>query len=112
MVKVKMLRTAGDGFGCHLLEGETGEVSQHVGEKVVAYGIAVHIPDPPQAPPPVEVKEPEPVRPEPVEPKREPELLKAVPDEPAIAKAKQPAVQSAPPLQVRKGSHQHKSSKR
>ena len=110
-MKVKMLRTAGDGFGCHLLEGETGEVSQHVGEKVVAYGIAVHIPDPPQAPPPVEVKEPEPVRPEPVEPKREPELLKAIPGEPAIAKAKPPAVQSAKPQQSRKGSH-HKYSKR
>ena len=111
-MKVRMLRTAGDGFGCHLLEGETGEVSQQVGEKVVAYGIAVHIPDPPKPPPPVKEPEPEPAKPEPVEPQREPELLKAIPEEPAIAKAKPPAVQSAPPLQVRRGSHQHKSSKR
>ena len=112
MVKVKMLRTAGDGFGCHLLEGDTGEVSQHVGEKVVAYGIAVHIPDPPKPPPPVEVKEPEPAKPEPVESKREPELLKAIPEEPAIAKANPPAVQSAKPQRIRKAPHQRKHSKR
>ena len=109
-MKVKMKRSAGDGFGCRLLEGETGEVSQQVGEKLVAYGIAEHIPDPPKPlPPPVE--EPEQVKPEPVEPKQEPELLKAIPAEPAIAMAKPPAVQSAPPLQVRKGSHS-KYSKR
>ena len=108
-MKVKMIRTAGEGFGCSLLEGETGEVSQQVGEKLVAYGIAEHISDPPKPlPPPVE--EPE-LKPEPVEPKREPELLKAIPAEPAIAMAKPPAVQSAPPLQVRKGTH-HRSSKR
>ena len=102
-MKVKMKRSAGDGFGCRLLEGETGEVSQQVGEKLVAYGIAEHIPDPPKPlPPPVE---------EPVEPAQEPELLKAIPAEPAIAMAKPPAVQSAPPLQVRKGSHS-KYSKR
>ena len=89
-MKVKMIRTAGEGFGCSLLEGETGEVSQQVGEKLVAYGIAEHVPDPPKPlPPPVE----------------ESELLKAIPAEPAIAMAKPPAVQSAPPLQVRKGAH-------
>lgn len=111
-MKVRMIRTAGDGFGCHLLEGETGEVSQQVGEKVVAYGIAEHIPDPPKpAPPPAKEPEPEPepVKPEPVE--REPELLKAIPAEPAIAKAKPPAVQSAKPQQFRKAPH-HKHSKR
>jgi hypothetical protein len=100
-VKVKMKRTAGEGFGCDLLEGQTGEVSMQVGEKLVQYGIAEHIPDPPKPPPPVET---EPV--EPVEPK--PEVIKAIPEEPAIANAKPLAVQSAKPQHVRKAPHQHK----
>jgi len=104
-VKVKIKRTPGEGFGCHLVEGQTGEVSTQVGEKLVQYGIAEHIPDPPKPPEPVEV--------EPVEPKPEPkpEVIKAIPEEPAIAKAKPLAVQSAKPQHVRKAPHQHKYPK-
>ena len=105
-MKVKMKRTAGEGFGCHLLEGQTGEVSTHVGEKLVQYGIAEHIPDPPPKPEPVKA---EPVEPKPeVKPEPKPEVIKAIPEEPAIAKAKPLAVQSAKPQHVRKAPHQHK----
>lgn len=64
-MKVQMLRNPAKDLGCSLKEGETGEVSQSTGERLVAFGLAVCLDD--------------------VDSKR---IVKAVPTEPELSVAK------------------------
>jgi hypothetical protein len=45
-MKVLMLRNPSDSLGCNLREGETGQVSQALGERLVQLGIAVVVDEP------------------------------------------------------------------
>jgi hypothetical protein len=65
-MKVKMLINAPRQLGCKLTEGETGEVSKKLGDRLIALGIA-----------------------SPVSP---PKPLRAVPEPAAIAKPEPPAI--------------------
>lgn len=77
-MKVKMLRNAASSLGCRIPEGQTGDVDDVTGKKLVAFGLAVCL-DPPLHPP-----------------KAAPVIL-AVPDAPAISEAKPAAIQPAKP---------------
>lgn len=71
-MKVKMLRSPAKDLGCSLMEGETGEVQQSVGERLVAFGIAECLDDP--------------------KPKAKAKKVEAIPGNPTISESKQPEI--------------------
>ena len=72
-MKVKMLRNAASSIGCRIPEGETGEVDSVTGKKLVAFGLAICLDEPPKPMP----------------------VIQAVPDPPVIADPKPPTIQPA-----------------
>jgi NAD-dependent oxidoreductase involved in siderophore biosynthesis len=45
-MQIKLLRNPASSFGCELLEGETGEVSDVIAKSLVARGVAVVVETP------------------------------------------------------------------
>jgi hypothetical protein len=68
-VKIEVLRNPAEAFGCRIAEGESGEVDDALGLRLVSLGIAI------------EIEQPKPVP-----------VVRAIPDEPAIAQAQAPEI--------------------
>jgi hypothetical protein len=64
-----VLRNPAEAFGCRIAEGESGEVDDALGLRLVSLGIAIEIEQPKPAP-----------------------VVRAIPDEPAIAQAQAPEI--------------------
>ena len=75
-MKIKLKRTPGVGYDCPLCEGETGDVSEEIGQRLIDSGIAVAIGKPKTiqaVPPPASIQsEPEkPAEPKPTRKRKE-----------------------------------------
>jgi hypothetical protein len=89
-VKVLLLRNPAAELGCRIREGESGEVDEPIGRRLISLGIAI------------EIEQPKPVP-----------VVRAIPEEPAIAKAKAPEIapdampqqRKRPVVQVPKRKH-------
>ncbi len=70
---VRMLRNPAAAIGCGLLEGQISEVTEAMGRKLIALGIAVRL-----------------------DTAKDPPTILAVPEPPAIAESESPAIQPEP----------------
>jgi hypothetical protein len=68
-LKVQLLRNPAAELGCRIQEGESGEIDDPIGHRLISLGIAI------------EIEQPKPVP-----------VVRAIPDEPAIAEAQAPEI--------------------